>query len=64
MNPELSYWLTLTEFARVMGRPERTVRQWAQNGTLVEFGLPVWCISTGRFHNRHFVLTPSSLIDQ
>ena len=48
-------WLTVKEFARLMGRPERHVRRWVQNGTLTEFGISSYTISRGRFHNKHFI---------
>lgn len=46
------HWLTVAEFARMMGRSTRQVRYWTSNGTLLEFGYPVYCVSPGRF-NRH-----------
>lgn len=55
------HWLTTREFARMMGRPERTVQLWAQNGTLVEFGLSIYQVGNGRFNRRHYIQAPANL---
>jgi hypothetical protein len=54
-------WLTPREFAHLMGRPERTVQEWAHNGTLVEFGIPVFCVSRGRYNHRHYIYAQCGL---
>jgi len=55
------HWVTTEEFARIMGRPHRTVQEWAANGTMVEFGIPVYRVTTGRCNTRHFIYAAPSL---
>lgn len=50
-----SQWLTVREFARVMGRNERQIRRWVNDGTLAEFGFPLICYDHGRFHRIYFI---------
>ena len=50
------HWLTIREFAREMGRSERQVLNWTQDGTLASFGFPIYSINRGRFHSRFFIL--------
>ena len=40
--PWRAHWLTVQEFARMMGRSHWTVQTWVRNGTLAEFGIPVY----------------------
>jgi hypothetical protein len=52
-----SHWLTVQEFARVMGRDPQTVYWWIGNGTLAEFGVPVCQFRGSRLHSgRTFIL--------
>jgi hypothetical protein len=37
-----AHWLTVAEFSRMMGREPQTVYTWLRNGTLAEFGIPVY----------------------
>jgi len=46
-----AHWLTVQEFSRVMGRDPQTVYWWLHNGTLAEFGIPVWQTRCGRLHS-------------
>lgn len=46
-----AHWLTVNEFARMMGREERTVYNWLRDGTLAEFGVPVCQFRHGRLHS-------------
>jgi len=45
-----AHWLTAQEFARVMGRRPQTIYSWLRNGTLAEFGIPVYCHRFQRVH--------------
>ena len=45
------HWLTVTEFARMMGREPRTGYNWVRNGTLAEFGVPVYQFRCGGLHS-------------
>lgn len=53
-----SQWLTVQEFARMMGRCDRQVRKWTSDGTLIDFGYPMYVFGTGRFNRRTYILTP------
>ena len=46
-----AHWLTVSEFARLMGRRPRAVYYWVENGTLAEFGIPVCQFRHGRSHS-------------
>jgi helix-turn-helix protein len=46
-----AHWLTASEFARMMGRDPQTVYKWLRNGTLAEFGVPVYQFRHGRLHS-------------
>ena len=45
------HWLTAGEFAKLMNRHEQTVYSWLRNGTLAEFGIPVYQCRRGRLHS-------------
>ena len=52
-----AHWLTVGEFSRMMGRRPSTVYDWVGDGTLAEFGIPVWQFRQGRRHSgRVFIL--------
>ena len=52
-----AHWLTITEFSRMMGRQPRTIREWVDEGTLAEFGIPVCQFRHGKRHSgRSFIL--------
>ena len=52
-----AHWLTVQEFSRMMGRSPSTVYDWVGDGTLAEFGIPVWQTRHGRLHSgRTFIL--------
>jgi hypothetical protein len=52
-----AHWLTANEFARVMGRSPWTIHTWVRNGTLAEFGIPVYRFRQGGVHSgRIFIL--------
>lgn len=46
-----AHWLTVQEFSRMMGRRPFTVHWWLRNGTLAEFGIPVYRVRDGRLHS-------------
>lgn len=46
-----AHWLTAQEFARMMGREPQTIYKWLRNGTLAEFGVPVYQSRFGRLHS-------------
>jgi hypothetical protein len=46
-----AHWLTVQEFAHMMGRPQPTVYKWLRNGTLAEFGIPVMQFRGSRSHS-------------
>ena len=47
----------ITEFSRMMGRQPRTIREWVDEGTLAEFGIPVCQFRHGKRHSgRSFIL--------
>jgi hypothetical protein len=46
-----AHWLTVNEFARMMGRRPFTVHWWLRNGTLAEFGIPVCRFRCGGLHS-------------
>ena len=46
-----AHWLTVSEFSRMMGRKPSTIYEWIGEGTLAEFGIPVWQIRSGRLHS-------------
>lgn len=46
-----AHWLTVSEFSRMMGRSPWTIQTWIRNGTLAEFGIPVWQMRCGRPHS-------------
>jgi hypothetical protein len=51
-----AHWLTVNEFARMMGRAPDTVHWWIRQGTLAEFGIPVYQFRNGRLHSgRSFI---------
>jgi hypothetical protein len=55
--PWRAHWLTVAEFSRVMGRSYWTVQDWVRDGTLAEFGIPVYQSRHGRRHTgRTFIL--------
>ncbi len=45
------HWLTVTEFARMMGREPRTVAWWVETGILADFGIPVCQFRHGKVHS-------------
>jgi hypothetical protein len=45
-----AHWLTVNEFSRMMGRAPDTVHWWLRNGTLAEFGIPVYRVCGRRRH--------------
>lgn len=52
-----AHWLTVSEFSRMMGRKPSTIYEWVGDGTLAEFGIPVWQMRSGRLHSgRVFIL--------
>jgi hypothetical protein len=54
--PWRAHWLTVMEFSRMMGRHPQTVYTWLSNGTLSEFGFPVYyCRSQGIHRGRTFI---------
>lgn len=46
-----AHWLTVSEFARMMGRDPQTVYKWIRQGTLAEFGIPCCRFRAGRLHS-------------
>lgn len=46
-----AHWLTVEEFARVMGRRPQTIYWWLRTGTLAESGIPVYQARGGRLHS-------------
>jgi hypothetical protein len=46
-----AHWLTAVEFSRVTGRPLHTIYTWLRNGTLAEFGIPVYQTRHGGLHS-------------
>lgn len=57
------HWVTTIEFSRMMGRPVRTVQEWAKNGTLIEFGIPMFVVPNSRRNNKHYIyVSPDSLL--
>jgi hypothetical protein len=51
------HWLTVQEFARMMGRSPRMVQRWIDDGTLAEFGFPVYRVNRGYHNRRTFIRT-------
>ena len=49
------HWLTIREFARMMGRSERQVENWTNDGTLFDFGFPIYCVGRGVNRRRFFI---------
>lgn len=45
------HWLSVSEFAVIMGRHEQTIYKWLRTGTLAEFGVPVVQFRSGRPHS-------------
>jgi hypothetical protein len=53
------HWLTVPEFARLVGRSPWTVHWWLRKETLSAFGLSVYEIRTGKKHSaRIFIRNP------
>jgi hypothetical protein len=46
-----AHWLTVNEFAHMMGRHPQTVYSWINNNTLAEFGFPVCQFRRGGLHS-------------
>jgi hypothetical protein len=46
-----AHWLTAQEFSRVMGRPPATIYRWMREGTLAEFGIPIYQFRQGGLHS-------------
>ena len=46
-----AHWLTVNEFAQVVGRRPYTVHAWLRNGTLAAFGIPTYRFRSGRPHS-------------
>jgi hypothetical protein len=66
MNPERSEWVTMTEFARMMGRTVPWAYMNAKKGYFGEFGIPVLkdetpCISKGSRIRWYFFVSSSML---
>ena len=49
--PWHAHWLTVREFAHLMGRSPYTVRWWIKQDILAEFGIPVYRTRMGRLHS-------------
>jgi len=55
----VGHWLTVSEFARLMGRSPQTVYKWTRLGTTAEFGISTYEYRSGRKHSaRVFVRNP------
>lgn len=46
-----AHWLTVNEFARLMGRRPFTVHGWIRSGVLAEFGFPICQFRCGGLHS-------------
>lgn len=46
-----AHWLTVNEFAQVVGRRPYTVHAWLRNGTLAAFGIPTYRFCSGMPHS-------------
>lgn len=51
LAPWHHHWLTVREFSRMMGRSERQVQKWTHDGTLADFGYPIY-VSSPKFGGR------------
>lgn len=47
------HWLTPAEFARALSRPSSTVYRWCRTGLLIDFSIPHFRDSTGRWWIKH-----------
>ncbi len=50
------HWLTVVEFARMMGRRPPTVYNWLQEDVLSTFGISVYSFRSGRKHSARFFI--------
>ena len=49
------HWVTVQEFARIIGKDPRIVRYWIIDGTITQLGFPIYRICHGRFNTRSFI---------
>lgn len=66
MIPERSEWVTMTEFARMMGRTHQWAHKYAMQGYFADFGIPVLidetpCISKGSRKRWYFFVCSSMM---